>query len=151
MILLRRGLAVVSQPGFLADRGDDFVRDLPARDHDDLYRCRSLTSAGVALALSSDAPYGPLDPWIVLAAATNRRTLGGRVVGPAEILSPAEALDCYLAPVHRPGTAARTIKVGGIADLVLLDVPLDEALRAPGPGTPRVRMTIIHGAVVHER
>ncbi|WP_285699961.1 hypothetical protein [Actinomadura sp. NBRC 104412] len=32
----RRGLRVVTQPGFIADRGDDYLRDIPAEDHRDL-------------------------------------------------------------------------------------------------------------------
>ena len=57
--LARLGTRVVTQPGFLADRGDDFLRDLPVGEHQDLYRCASLLRAGVGVALSSDAPYGP--------------------------------------------------------------------------------------------
>jgi predicted amidohydrolase YtcJ len=66
--LARRGLRVVTQPGFIADRGDDFRRGVPAGEHADLYRCRSLLRGGVPVALSSEAPYGPIDPWAVIAA-----------------------------------------------------------------------------------
>jgi predicted amidohydrolase YtcJ len=69
----RFGLRVVTQPAFIADRGDDYLRDIPAEDHVDLYRCGSLHAARIPLALSSDAPYGPLDPWAVMSSATTRR------------------------------------------------------------------------------
>ena len=141
--LRRRGLRVVTQPGFLADRGDDYVRDVPTIDHPDLYRCRSLRDAGVPLALSSDAPYGPLDPWAVMAAAVHRRTPGGARVGPGERLRPAEALDAYLAGPADPGGAPRRIRPGAPADLVLLDRPLAEALAAPR--ADHVREVIIEG------
>ncbi|NKS90653.1 amidohydrolase family protein [Rhodococcus hoagii] len=67
--LRRHGLTVVTQPGFVADRGEDYRARVDERDHPDLYRCRTLLEAGVPVALSSDAPYGPLDPWAVIRAA----------------------------------------------------------------------------------
>ncbi|RAY16169.1 amidohydrolase [Actinomadura craniellae] len=136
-VLAGRGLRVVTQPGFLAHRGDDYLRDLPTRDHPDLYRCASLAAAGVPLALSSDAPYGPLDPWAVIAAAVHRRTPAGRVAGPDERLAPARALDAYLAPPGDPGGPPARVRPGAAADLVLLHVPLAVALAGPEPGLVR--------------
>ncbi|WP_280507689.1 amidohydrolase family protein, partial [Nocardia flavorosea] len=89
--LRRLGITVVTQPGFLADRGDDYRRRIEPADLPDLYRCRSLTEADVGLALSSDAPYGPLDPWQVIAAAAARRAPDGLVVGATATLRPAGA------------------------------------------------------------
>jgi predicted amidohydrolase YtcJ len=126
--LARRRIAVVTQPGFLADRGDDFLRDLPPTDHPDLYRAASLRAAGVAVALSSDTPYGPADPWEVITAATTRRTPSGAVASPTERLDTTAALNAYLAPPENPGGPPRRIELGTEADLVLLDRPLAEAL-----------------------
>ncbi len=75
--LKRLGLTVVTQPGFIADRGDDYRRELGS-ELDDLYRVASLDAAGVRVVCSSDAPYGPADPWAVherccRAAHTGRR------------------------------------------------------------------------------
>ena len=124
------GLRVVTQPGFLADRGDDYLLGTPAAEHGDLYRCASLRAAGVPVALSSDAPYGPLDPWAVMRAAVRRRTRAGEVVGPRERLTAARALEGYLSPSRYPGDAPRDVRVGSAADLVLLHAPLPEALAA---------------------
>jgi predicted amidohydrolase YtcJ len=140
------GLTVVTQPGFLSQRGDDYVRDVPAAEHDDLYRARSLLDADVGCALSSDAPYGPLDPWTVIAAAIHRRSPSGHVIGPAERLTPAKALAGYLSPPDAPGTAPRTVAAGSPADLVLLRVPLAEAHAAPSADL--VAATLIDGAIV---
>jgi predicted amidohydrolase YtcJ len=115
---------VVTQPGFLADRGDDFLRGLPAAEHADLYRCGSLLRAGVPVALSSDAPYGPADPWAVMAAAVSRRTASGAVAGAGERISVGAALDAYLGGPEDPGGAPRRIRIGMPADLVVLRDPL---------------------------
>ncbi|MCK8673166.1 amidohydrolase family protein [Rhodococcus sp. HM1] len=143
--LRRRGLTVVTQPGFLAHRGDDYLHDVEPRDLPDLYRCRSLIDGHVPTALSSDAPYGPLDPWEVIAAAVDRRCPTGEIVGPAERIDSSEALDRYLAPLDDPGGPARTIRVGAEADLVLLDRSLTEVLASPQ--ADRVRATVIRGEV----
>jgi predicted amidohydrolase YtcJ len=147
-VLADLGLRIVTQPGFLAHRGDDFLRDVPEAEHVDLYRCRSLIEAGVPLAPSSDAPYGPLDPWAVIAAAAARRTPSGRTAGPAERLSTAEALAGYLSDPADPGGPPRRIHTGVPADLVLLRVPRAVALAGPSAG--HVRATVIGGALVWE-
>ena len=122
--LARLGVRVVTQPGFLPHRGDDFLRDLPPGDHPDLYRCVTLRRAGIPVALSSDAPYGPLDPWAILTAATCRRTASGQVAGPEERLTFAEALDAYLAPPGDPGGPPRQVRAGTAANLAILRAPL---------------------------
>jgi predicted amidohydrolase YtcJ len=139
------GLRVVTQPGFLAERGDDYRSELPAAEHGDLYRAESLRRAGVGCALSSDAPYGPLDPWAVITAAIGRITPSGHALGLAERLAPAHALAGYLSSPADPGGSPRAVTPGSAADLVLLRVPLAEALRAPAAGL--VAATLIGGTV----
>ncbi|MFC1402639.1 MULTISPECIES: amidohydrolase family protein [Streptacidiphilus] len=129
--LHRLGLRVVTQPGFLTDRGDDFLLGVPADEHRDLYRCASLLAGSVPLALSSDAPYGPLDPWAVQRAAVSRLTPAGVVAGRRERLDAAQALDGYLSPPQLPGSPTRIVGPGSPADLVLLHTPLREALAHP--------------------
>ncbi|QZS52802.1 amidohydrolase family protein [Rhodococcus opacus] len=141
--LHRRGLTVVTQPGFLADRGDDYLRDVDERDLPDLYRCRSLINARVAVALSSDAPYGPLDPWAVIIAAVNRRAASGEIVGSSERITAAKALTRYLTPADKPGGTQRHIRVGATADIVLLGAPLADILAAPSADA--VHATLIGG------
>jgi len=131
--LARLGVRVVTQPGFLPHRGDDFLRDLPPDDRPDLYRCATLRQAGIPVALSSDAPYGPLDPWAVIAAATARRTASGQVAGPGERITFRQALDAYLAPLGDPGGAPRRVRPGVPADLVVLHTPLADLPGQPDP------------------
>ncbi|NHU48143.1 amidohydrolase family protein [Rhodococcus sp. A14] len=141
--LHRRGLTVVTQPGFLADRGDDYLRDVDERDLPDLYRCRSLIDASVAVALSSDAPYGPLDPWAAITAAVTRRAPTGEIVGSTERITAAQALTRYLTPADDPGGTPRHIHVGAAADMVLLSAPLADILTAPAADA--VQTTLIGG------
>jgi predicted amidohydrolase YtcJ len=141
--LRRLGIHVVTQPGFLADRGDAYLRDIDSHDQPDLYRCRSLIDGGVPVALSSDAPYGPVDPWQVMSAAVTRRCPTGDIVGAVERITPAEALDRYLAPLDDPGGPSRQVTVGSDADLVLLDRPAVEVLG--DLSADRVRGTWIGG------
>jgi predicted amidohydrolase YtcJ len=126
--LARRGLRVVTQPGFVADRGDDYRRDVPPAEHADLYRAATLLDAGVDVRLSSDAPYGPVDPAAVLAAAADRRTRAGAVLGPAERLTAQAARSAYAGPPLRSGRRA---------DLVLYrpDDPTPAVWIAGGPVT----------------
>jgi predicted amidohydrolase YtcJ len=131
--LAQLGVRVVTQPGFLADRGDDFLRDLPAGEHADLYRCGSLLRAGVRVALSSDAPYGPPDPWAVMAVAVSRRTTSGRVAGVAERVAFGAALAAYLGPPDDPGGPPRRVAVGSPADLVVFRVPFAALPGCPAP------------------
>lgn len=137
------GLRVVTQPGFLADRGDRFLANLPADQHQDLYRFGSLLAAGIPTAASSDAPYGPLDPWAVLRAARDRRCPDGRVAGPAERVSCAVALDGYLSDPAWPGGPPRRLKVGAAANLVLLHTGWPDLLA--DPTADAIRLVLIDG------
>ncbi|MER6808144.1 amidohydrolase family protein [Spirillospora sp. NPDC000708] len=144
--LARLGLRVVTQPGFIADRGDDFLRNVPAFDHGDLYRCRRLSDAGVPVALSSDAPYGPLDPWTVIDSAVHRRTNSGAIVNGDEAITARAALLSYLTSPDDLGGRTRGIRAGAAADLVLLHVPLAEALHSPD--AEAVHRTVIAGCPI---
>lgn len=122
---------VVTQPGFLLDRGDDYLRDVDPRDLPDLYRYRSLLDAGCTVVPSSDAPYGPLDPWTVLRAARDRRSATGGGVNPGEGVPVETALAGMLRPLEDLTARPRRVEVGAPADLVLLAAPLAEVLADP--------------------
>jgi predicted amidohydrolase YtcJ len=141
-------LAVVSQPHFIAERGDLYRRDVDPSDQPHLYRLRAFLDAGVSLAGGSDAPFGSPDPWAAMAAAVSRRTAGEAHIGEAEALTPEEALDLYLREpeeLHR----RRSITVGAPADLCLLDRPWAQARSALTADL--VRTTFIDGWIVHDR
>jgi predicted amidohydrolase YtcJ len=141
------GLTVVTQPVFVATRGDDYLREVEPDDRPDLWRCATLRSAGVPVGGSTDAPFGDPDPWLGMAAAMDRRTIGGTVLGPAERLPATAALGLFLAPLGRPGGPPRRVAVGEPADLCLLDRPAAEVLREPS--SEYVRLVLRAGAVIH--
>lgn len=146
--LAARGVAVVAQPHFVAERGDRYLLDVEPRHHGDLYRLASLRAAGVTLAAGSDAPFGSADPWAALAAAISRRTRDGQIIGADEALTPEQALSLYLAAPDDL-TRERRIAVGEAADLCLLDRPWAEArLRLDASD---VRATWVAGQLVHQR
>jgi predicted amidohydrolase YtcJ len=124
-------LAVVTQPGFLRLRGDDYLRDVAPEDVPCLYPYSSLVAAGVRVAASSDAPYGDLDPWATIRNAATRRSASGVVLGSSEAVTTAVALAGYLSPPDDPGGPARAVVVGAPADLCLLRVGLSQALNDP--------------------
>ncbi len=127
------GLIVVTQPNFIHDRGDRYCAQMPYAELADLYRLASLLNGGVAVRGGSDAPYGDLNPWVALRAATDRRSRSGAVIGPGEGIDRAAALALY---------QGRPLRVGNPADLILYQWPTE-----PGAlGT--VGLTLIGGRIV---
>lgn len=145
--LAARGIQVITQPTLVAHRGDDYWKRVEPEDRADLWRYAGLLRAGVQVAPSSDAPYGDPDPWACLRAATDRLTPSGRILGPDERVPAETVLHGMLSPLHDPGGPARQIAARQSADLVLLDRPLADALRAPD--ADHVRTTIIGGQIVY--
>jgi len=119
--LRRLGVTVVTQPHFPVERAAAYATDVDADDRPHLYRCRTLTEAGIPLAAGTDAPYGTPDPWEVMRAATERDD--------GERLQPEAALRLFTGEPQHPARTRR-LAVGAVADLCLLHVPLRAALDA---------------------
>jgi predicted amidohydrolase YtcJ len=143
--IARAGATVVTQPHFLAERGDRYLESVDRRDQPWLYRCRGLLDAGIPLAAGSDAPVGRADPWRIMAAAVQRTTASGVVVNPAEALTPEQALALFTGHPTRPGGPPRRVEPGAPADLCLLDRAWAEARR--DLAAVQVAATIVDGAV----
>jgi predicted amidohydrolase YtcJ len=141
------GVTVVTQPGFLFDRGDEYLEEVEPDELCDLYPCARLDRAGVSVGAGTDAPFGPEDPWVAIGSAIRRTTRSNQVVGPDERVSPERALRLFLSDPVEPGGPARTITVGAPADLCLLGDGLHRTLLEPS--ARRVVATVIDGRVVH--
>lgn len=101
------------QPAHLLDDRDATESIWPGHGTQ-AFRLRDLREAGVELALGSDAPVAPLDPWLAMAAAVHRSADERPAWHPSQQLQPREAL---AASTDGVGTLA----VGGRADIVLLE------------------------------
>ena len=116
---------------------------------------RSLRQGGATIALGSDWPVVPFDPFLALNAAVNRQTVDGQPPGgwlPSEKLSLPEALAAY---GHGSAFAAFAegrrgiLRAGADADLVVLD----RDILAAGPSAiigTHVALTIVGGQIVHQ-
>lgn len=107
------GVRASVQPAHLLDDRDITHRYWPDR----AARCfafRSMISAGVRLALGSDAPVAPLDPWLAMAAAVHRSANSQDPWNEAESLTAAQALAAST-------DGQTTLAPGSRGDLVLVD------------------------------
>ncbi len=157
--IARMGLSVVTQPNFIAERGDDYLTEVDPRDRASLYRVAYWIERGVPLAAGTDAPFGDADPWRAMRAAVERRTRRGRVLGGSERVDPETALALFDGTPWRPvprspargrGRAAGPgIAVGHPADLCLLDRPWHSARGALS--SRLVRATLVAGRAVYGR
>nr|WP_281384674.1 amidohydrolase family protein [Nitrospirillum iridis] len=135
-----RGLTIVTQPAFIHDRGDRYLREVEADERGDLYRLASLFRHGVRMAGGSDAPYGAFDPLVAIRAAMTRCTSGGMVLGGAERVDLRRALGLYLGRADDPSTPRWRLMPGDPADICLL-------AGAESPDRMAVTATLIDGDV----
>jgi predicted amidohydrolase YtcJ len=144
--LAELGVTVVTQPNFVAERGDQYLADVPAAEHGQLWRVKSLLDATVPMALSTDMPFGHGDPWTAMRAAVYRTTLSGAVLNANECVSAIKALTMFLGRSDQPGRA-RTVETGQPGDLCVLTEPPETALAELDAGM--VAATVIAGELVY--
>jgi predicted amidohydrolase YtcJ len=135
------GLTASVQPAHaLDDREavDSFWRGRTDR----AFPLRSLLAAGATLALGSDAPVAPLDPWTAMSAATTRSRQDGRGPWhPEQAITRQEALASSARGRDR-------IRVGDSADIAVLDADpfaVSDAVFAQMP----VAATLVAGTFRH--
>lgn len=147
-LLAAGGVTVVTQPNFVSERGEQYLRDIPATEHHELWRVASLLRAGIPVALSTDAPFGDADPWAAMRAAVHRRTRTDVTLGAAERVSSAEALSMFTGTAQRPAVP-RTVSVGAPADLCVLSAAPQQVRAELDAGL--VAATIIGGEMAYRR
>lgn len=111
--LARLGVTASVQPAHLWDDRDVAAHCWPDRA-DRCFPFRSILRSGARLALGSDAPVSPLDPWLAMAAAVHRSADDREPWTPNESLTVAGALACSV-------DGQGTLDVGARGDVVLLD------------------------------
>ncbi|SEH52075.1 Predicted amidohydrolase YtcJ [Mycolicibacterium rutilum] len=141
-------VTVVTQPNFVAERGDQYFDDVPAAEHHELWRVASLVRAGVPVALSTDSPFGDGDPWRAMRAAVHRTSANGHLLGADERVAPLAALEMFFGSADHPAQARR-VRSGEPGDLVVLAGPPAEVLDVLD--SSMVDTTIVAGRMVYQR
>jgi predicted amidohydrolase YtcJ len=136
-------LIVVTQPNFIKERIEAYLKDVPTNEHENLWRLRAFSQAGLSMAAGSDAPFGAPNPWAAMAAATARPHGFEQ-----ETITPEQALSLYTKPVHDAGAPPRVIAVGAAADLCLIDQSWEKARQ--DLGNANVIATWIAGACEYQ-
>jgi len=145
-LLASSGATVVTQPGLVRARGDRYLAEVEPDEVDALYRLGALHRAGIPVAVGTDAPYGPPDPWVHVAAATDRRTAAGVRVGVGEEVDLRTAVSLLHRPPLEPHAPPHRLSPGADADLCVLDTSWSD-LQAD-PATAVVGQTWIGGTRV---
>jgi predicted amidohydrolase YtcJ len=138
------GATVVTQPNFVTERGEQYLDDVPAAEHHELWRVATLVAAKIPVALSTDMPFGNDDPWKTMRAAVSRTTGSGAVLGPDECVSARDALTMFFGAPDQPAVQRR-ITPGQPGDLCILGASPDEVLGELDSGL--VVATVIGGHV----
>ncbi len=154
--LRRCGAMVVTQPGFIYQRGDGYLERVEAELLPHLYPVAALARAGLPMAFGSDAPVIDPSPWPAIYGAVTRRTAAGQTLPPGAVdgaglhLEFEDALRIYT----RGGAIAEgaelrkgAVRPGMLADLVLID-PGPAGAETEGIKDTKVRLTIVGGQVV---
>jgi predicted amidohydrolase YtcJ len=149
--IARLGVIPVSQPGYLYDFGDTFLRALGARAHR-LVPLRDQLDRGIDVVLSSDSYVTTFRPMHHVAAAVNRRTRAGLPIGEDQALSVEEAIRGYTCNAARSFFAedrVGSIEEGKAGDLVVFaEDPFTAA--ADRLGDIGVWMTVLGGTVAYQ-
>ena len=95
--VVQSGASVATQPAFIRERGDAYLRDVPPDMLPHLYPIASLMKRDVPVVFSSDAPVADPNPMMAIEAATTRQTATGRTVAYHERISRTAAIRAYAA------------------------------------------------------
>jgi predicted amidohydrolase YtcJ len=136
------GVIASMQPEHAMDDRDVADRYWAGRT-DRAFMLAEIAAAGVELALGSDAPVAPLDPWVAISAAVGRARDG------REPWHPEQAIEVRTALAASTGGRGAEIRAGAPADLAVVDLdPLassaDELRRMP------VALTLLDGRITHD-
>lgn len=148
-----QGIVPAMQPAFFWEFGDGYIANYGQERADTMFPVRSLTEMGVRVAGSSDAPVTHYAPLFGIQQALTRATMDGQVCGPDERVDLTSAIRLHTingAYASFEEDLKGSLEPGKLADLVLL---ADDLSRVPAAEIRDVGvlMTVVGGAVVHER
>lgn len=151
--IAQMGVVVVTQPIFITEYGDSFIRHLGEERAALTYPFWSLLNAGIPMVFSSDCPVSAYEPLKSIEVSITERTGSGAEYAPAEAITVNEALHAYTVAgafatfqEHEKGSIAP----GMLADFVVL--ARDPRTCPPAEiATIPVAMTWIGGELMYER
>jgi len=152
--MARGGFAAVPQAIFLKELGANFLNVLPDDFVPRCYPLRAVLDAGVAMALSSDAPVvRSIDPLAGMAAAIDRRASDGRAIAPEQAVTAEEALWAYTrgsALAEDATSEEGCLRAGAPADLTILS---GDPLKTPPERLTALRVDAVYvgGELAFER
>jgi predicted amidohydrolase YtcJ len=142
----------VTQPRFISELGDGFVRAIGRRRSRLCYPLATLVRRGIRVAGSSDRPVVAGAPLLGIHDAVNQLTGSGEPYAPEEALTPEEALRLFTANAafasfedHRKGT----LTPGKLADFVVLDADPTAVPKAEIAAIPIVA-TFVGGDAIYD-
>jgi predicted amidohydrolase YtcJ len=150
--IARLGVVVVSQPVFINEYGDGFIRHLGMERIQLTYPFRSFLEKGVRLVFSSDCPVSSFVPLKSIQAAVTERTGSGQSYALEEAVTVEEALEMFTvggAYVTFEEDIKGQLKAGMLADFAVLE----QDPRSVDPlslAELKVTRTIIGGETVYE-
>jgi predicted amidohydrolase YtcJ len=151
--LAASGAIVVTQPNLLFETGPLYLDQVSSDQLTWVYPLNSFARHGITLALSSDSPLTPCDPFRAIHTAVTRTVAGGGTLSPDEGVSVLEALKMYTysgAYSSLEEKSKGSIAVGMLADLAVINGDLTHMSPEELVGA-RVMATVIDGKVVWER
>jgi predicted amidohydrolase YtcJ len=147
------GVVPVSQPPFIPEFGDGFLRHLGRERCQLTYPLRAFLAAGVAVAGSSDSPVSSFQPLIGIQAAVTERTADGADFAPGERLTVEEAISLYTSNAAYASFDERdrgSLEPGKLADLVILEHD-PRAVEPETIASIAVLGTVVGGTFAYER
>lgn len=151
--LVNQQVLPISQPIFIREYGDGFIRHLGRERTALTYPFRTLLDAGLPLVFSSDCPVSAYEPLKSIQASIEERTDRGTEYAPSEAITADEAIRNYT--VHGAFAGFAEDRLGAIRPGMLADFTI--LARHPGDVAPHeidqipVVGTVIGGKLVYQR
>lgn len=151
--IARMGVIPVSQPVFILEYGDGFIRHLGLDRVQLTYPFRSFLDRDIPLVFSSDCPVSDFNPLKSIQAAVTERTGSGKSYALEEAVSVEEALQMYTvagAYATFEEDIKGALKPGMLADFAILDED-PRQVDPDGLAAINVSATIIGGDLAYEQ
>ncbi|MGB4432459.1 MAG: amidohydrolase [Bacillota bacterium] len=88
-------IGISLQPGFIYVEGDVYPQAIPEEKFFHFKPAKTYLNQGIKVAINTDVPSGPYNPFVTLYGAVARKTMGGLDFGKDEALTAKEAVQCF--------------------------------------------------------